>query len=149
MGVKSTAQIGPFRVMPLKAYHNIECYSFIIDHPETGRIAFITDTNDWPYKISGVNHWLIECNYDPYIVAERQDAGEDVFCTNEYHMTVDKTIEVLKRNRSADVNGVDLIHLSDRFSDENAFIQRIKDEVGVPCVALNKGMTIDLNKDDF
>lgn len=81
------ATVGRFRVLPFPLIHydpdGTRCpnVGFVIDHPETGRILFATDCESLsreeltpqgmrytPYQFTGVVHWMLEANYDDYIL---------------------------------------------------------------------------------
>lgn len=39
------------------------CYGFIIEHPEMGRMLYITDTEFVRWRFKDINHILVSCNY--------------------------------------------------------------------------------------
>ena len=50
---------GEFEVLTLEAFHDVPCESFVIRHPEMGKLLFLTDSVSFPYKIQGLDHVLI------------------------------------------------------------------------------------------
>lgn len=56
-------RIGGFSIQPLSVPHSCECYAYIIQHEEFGKLVFATDCSEFKYKIKSVNHWLLEANY--------------------------------------------------------------------------------------
>ena len=140
---------GGFTVIPLSAYHNVDCLSFIIDHESFGRIVFITDSHQWPYKVSNVTYWMIEANYDKDIVIKAKCDGIDIRSQSQYHMAIDETLNTLKRNRSSSTMGIFLIHLSDALSDAEGFKKRIFDVCGVHAEVAEKNSVFSLAKADF
>lgn len=142
-------KIGNFVVMALDTPHGVPTYSYIIEHPDLGRLAFITDTSSWRYSIKGVNHWLIEANYDEEILIDTICEGSDVRSQSQQHLSISKTIDVLKRNYSPSTMGVYLIHLSNGLSNEKEFEKRVRKEIGVECHAVNNGDVYELNMQDF
>lgn len=142
-------KIGGFTILPLETPHNVPNLSYIIDHKDCGRIAFITDTSEWNYKIENVSHWLIESNFDEEILIDAICANSDVRSQSEQHLSISKTIDALKRNYSASMMGVYLIHLSNGLSDEKAFEERVRKEIGVECHAVNSGEVYELKTCDF
>lgn len=151
LNLKEKTRIGKgFIVQPIKLFHNVECYGFLIQHEEFGKMVFCTDTNSVPYKFKSVNHWLIEANYS-------QDVLIDNACDNSYsrsasenHLEINDTIEVLKRNYSSELQNVVLIHLSSGNSNEKDFKERVQQELGFDRVWIaNSGVEIELNKSEF
>ncbi len=68
----------------------------------------------------------------------------------QHHLEIEGTIQALKVNFSADTQNILLIHLSDSNSDERAFVQRVKDELGFDRVeAARPNMIIELQKEEF
>lgn len=142
-------KIGGFTVMPLSTEHNVECMSYIIEHPDCGRIAFITDSRIWPYTVPNVKHWLIESNYDENIIVDALCNGSDVRSQSQWHMSIDETIKTLRRNKAQYADNIILIHLSDALSNEHDFQERIFSEIGKRPLIATSGLTVNLNKDDF
>lgn len=139
-----------FIVQPIKLFHNVECYGFLIQHEEFGKMVFATDTNSVPYKFKGVQHWMIEANYSEEILID--NACNDVYSrsASENHLEINDTIEVLKRNYSSELQNVVLIHLSSGNSNEKDFKERVQQELGFYNVwVANSGVEIELNKSEF
>lgn len=151
LNLKEKTRIGKgFIVQPIKLFHNVECYGFLIQHEEFGKMVFATDTNSVPYKFKGVQHWLLESNYDNDILID--NACNDVYSrsASENHLEINDTIEVLKRNYSSELQNVVLIHLSSGNSNEKDFKERVQQELGFDRVwVANNGMEIELNKSEF
>lgn len=151
LNLKAKTRIGKgFIVQPIKLFHNTECYGFLIQHEEFGKMVFATDTNSVPYKFKGVQHWLLESNYDNNILID--NACNDVYSrsASENHLEINDTIEVLKRNYSSELQNVVLIHLSSGNSNEKDFKERVQQELGFDRVwVANSGVEIELNKSEF
>ena len=62
---------GEFEVLTLEAFHDVPCESFVIRHPEMGKLLFLTDSVSFPYKIQGLDHVLIEANYSDNVLEEK------------------------------------------------------------------------------
>lgn len=150
--------IGEYRVrtLPMKHSNNdgtpCECFGYIIEHPEMGRTLFATDTVALPCAIRGLNHIMIEANYDDDILDRNIDAGIVAGSERDRlrlsHMEI-KTVERMMRTLDmTDVIDVILLHLSDRNADRNDFQQRIANMTGKPCFAAQK-MIIDFNKQPY
>ena len=121
----------------------------MIDNDNIGRVLFITDCVRFPYKINRCNHLFVECNYSNDIVIDHLCENKDVRSQNEYHMEINDTIECIRANHNPWLNTICLLHLSDGQSDEKTFISRVQDEFGITPYVATKGLTIELNKEDF
>ena len=142
-------RIGDFTVQPISVEHNVENYSFAIDHPETGRCVYVTDCVRFPYRLRKANHWLLEANYSNDIVIDHMMNGYEIRSQNQYHMELEDTIECIKNNMSSELNNVIIAHLSDGQSDERMFADRIYDETGIMPKIASKGLVVELNKEEF
>lgn len=148
MGEKT--RIGGFLIQPLLVPHSCECYAYIIQHEEFGKLVFATDCSAFKYKIKSVNHWLLEANYSEQILIDKMcddDLGRSLYGN---HLELEDTVAALKANFCSATQSITLIHLSDSNSNEIEFIQRVKDEFGFNNVsAATSGQTIILEKEEF
>ena len=143
-------RIGGFLMQPLSVPHSCECYAYIIQHEEFGKLVFATDCSAFKYKIKSVNHWMLEMNYSEDILVRNLCNNEMSKSLYQYHLEANDTIESLKVNFCKDTQSITLIHLSSHNSDEKEFIQRVKDELGFDNVtAATSGQTIILEKEEF
>ena len=142
-------RIGDFTVQPISVEHNVENYSFVIDHPETGRCVYVTDCVRFPYRLRKANHWLLEANYSNEIVIDNMMNGYEIRSQNQYHMELEDTIECIKNNMSSELNNVVLVHLSNNQSDEQMFAKKVYEEIGIKPFVATKGVNIAINKFDF
>lgn len=136
-------------MQPISVYHNVENYAYLIENDNIGRVLFVTDCVRFLYKVNRCNHILCECNYSNDIVIDHLCENKDVRSQNEHHMEINDTIECIRANHNPWLNTICLLHLSDEQSDENGFKQRVKDEFGITPYVASKGLTIELNKEDF
>lgn len=146
---KKRYKIGDFVVMPLEVEHNAPNFAYIIEHEEFGKLAFCTDAVYFPYKIKGLNHFLIEANNDGDLIIDHLCENETIQSKSENHMEISRTIEAIKNNYSEDLNTIVLCHLSDSQSDEKAFRQKVFDEVGVWPYVADKHLVVEINKEEF
>lgn len=149
LGTSNKYRIGNFFVQPISVYHNVENYAYMIDNNEIGRLLFITDCVRFPYKINKCNHLFVEANYSNEIVIDHLCDNQEIRSQNEYHMEINDTLECIRTNYSDSLNTICLLHLSDGQSDEKAFISRVQDEFGITPYVAAKGLTIELNKEEF
>lgn len=146
---KTKYKIGGFIVMPLQVEHNVQNFAYIITHDDFGTLAFCTDAVNFPYKIKGINHFLIEANNSEDLIINNLCRNKEIRSHGEFHMEINKTIEAIKRNMNPELRTLMLVHLSDGQSDEKMFKQMVFDEVGAMPVIADKDVKIELNKEDF
>lgn len=150
LDAKKWYRIGEFTIMPLIVPHNVENFSYLIKHNEFGMMVFITDCTTFPYRIKGINHWLIEANYSEDIQIDNLCKGYDIQSRNEYHMEINETISVLRRNCDSDVQSITLCHVSSGQGNSKLFRDMIQQEFPLVSVNVAKAwVEIELNKDDF
>lgn len=137
-----------WRVIPLKMVHDVECYGFLINHPECGNVLFVTDTKEIPYKLSGVNHFIVESNFGQEILDNKQvnhKINHNLATRIENsHMSFEKCKEFLKGSYIEDMQTITVVHLSDSNSDCRKFTKELKEEFGVPVSVAKEGEVINL-----
>jgi len=146
---RSKTFIGQFEVTAYQAIHDAkEPASFLIEHPEMGRMLFVTDTAQFNYAFKSINHLLIEANYDPDIVVKNA-----VQNTNYYnnikrlmktHMSLKECELACQNNVSEATKNIILIHLSDGNSDRSMFQKRIKMRTGKPVYVADETFELEL-----
>ena len=147
---KKKYKVGNFSIQAIPLYHNAQCYGYVIEHEEIGKLVFCTDTYQIPYRFKGVNHFVVEANHSTDKMIDNMCVNEQYASAYDNHMNIDDTIEFLKANQNDDLVNVVLIHLSDGNSDEKEFIQRTKKELCLNNVFVaNKGLIIELCKEEF
>lgn len=147
-GVKM--RVGGFKVQAIPLIHSVECYGYIIEHEECGKIIFCTDTSQIPYRFKGAQHYLVEANNDFEEMVDNLCDNIESRSHNNDHMELSDTIEFLKENYSVDMQSVTLIHLSQTNIDAEKAVQRVKDELGFANVKYaQSGQEIELNKEEF
>lgn len=141
-------KIGKFNIKVLPAKHDVPIVSFLIHHEEIGSLLFATDTYLIPYQVIGVNHWMIEANYDKAKLSDDVLEGN----VNPYlarrivksHMSIEKTLEAVKGSGISHAKNIILIHLSDSNSDLESFKTRMQELTGCPVWVADKGLEISL-----
>lgn len=147
-GVKM--RLGGFKVQAIPLQHNCECYGYLIEHNSISKLIFATDCNSVPYRFKGISHWLIESNYSNDLLIDNMCNDTYSQSASENHLEIEDTIEVLKQNYSSELQTIILCHLSNGNSNAELFKQRVKDELGFDNVFVaDKGLVVELNKDDF
>ena len=147
-------QLGNFTILPFDVKHDAEePVGFLIHHPESGNILFVTDSYYIPYKFERLNQIMIECNYRHDILEANIVKGRvnqklrDR--TLESHMSFHTCLEALQANDLTKVNNIVLLHLSDANSNEMEFQRDIHSETGKSVKIAQKGLKINFNKQPF
>ena len=135
-------KVGSFKVKAFRVPHGVPCFGFLISHPESGLILFITDAAYIPYQFNNLNQILIEANYEDGLLTSDRAVG--------HHMSLDTCLEFLEKNEMGHVRNVVLLHLSSGNSDAKSFLQSVKEiapraEVNIA----DRGLEIVLNKFPF
>jgi phosphoribosyl 1,2-cyclic phosphodiesterase len=145
--------IGNFKVYVFELFHDVPNLGFLINHKETGLIAFITDTWLCEYTFPGINHFLIECNYAKDILETNVDNGVTHPAMRKRlirsHMELDTCRRTLLANDLSQVLNIVLIHLSDTNSDETRFQAEISAATGKNVMVALKNTDFDLSINPF
>lgn len=146
-------KLGNFKIIPFDLNHDVKCLGYLIEHPETGLILFITDTFMCEYVFPGLNQVILECNYADDIL-ERNIASGSVMPAMrprlmKSHMELETTKGILQANDLSGVINIVLVHLSSGNSDEARFIREVRELTGKTVFAADKGLNIDFNKQPF
>lgn len=98
---------------------------FLISHPEMGCLVFATDTAEIKYKFPGVNHMLIEANYDPANTAFNTLSKSYIERVRLSHLSINQAEEFVEKNQNAELDTIVLLHLSSRHANKTDFRERI------------------------
>lgn len=98
-------------------------YGFMIEHPEIGRMLYITDCEFVKWRFKNVNHILLGVNYDPELLSG-DDAKKNHVVRG--HMSIDTACEFVKANVSDQLQNVIMCHLSKENADTGKFIEKMK-----------------------
>ena len=143
-------KIGSFLVMPLEVEHSCQCYSYLIEHKDMGRMLFATDLESFPYHLKNINHFFVEANYSDDILIDNHINDEEGKSHPENHLSYDDCMEVIRTNYSSEIQNIVMIHLSDRNSDADKFRQGMIDEFVMDNVFIaDEGMELELKDSEF
>lgn len=146
--------IGKFTIRPFKVQHDAaDPVCFLIHHPETGNVLFLTDSFYSKYKFKNLHNIIIEANYSQDIIDEKVAAGSLKFLRDrvlESHMSIDTCKDLLRANDLSQVNNIVLIHLSDSNSNAARFGKEVTELTGKKVHVAKAGMVIEnFNKTPF
>lgn len=141
---------GNFRIIPFEVQHDVPAFGYQVDHPDMGRLVFLTDTFYCEYTFDNVNCWLIEANYADDILDQNIAVGRMPPSMRprllKSHMELSTTKGILSANDLSKTQDIVLIHLSDGNSDEARFVREIAGLTGKPTIAAKKGVELWLGK---
>ncbi len=146
--------VGSFRVIPFDVKHDArQPVGFLINHPETGTILFVTDTYYVKNTFRGLNNVIVEANYCQKILDEKMAAGASPeFLRNRIfksHMSLNTCKDLLSANDLTNVNNIVLIHLSDSNSHAVRFKEEIAALTGKMVHIAEPGMKLPFSKQPF
>lgn len=144
-----TTYVGNFKVIAMSVRHDVPCVCFLIEHKETGRFCFLTDTIYCEYQFPGLNNMIVEANYGEEIIDQRNDPRFLRDRIVQSHMSIETCEQFLRANDLSKVNNIVLIHLSDRNSHARDFRNRIKSQTGCNVHIADSGMEIAFGKTPF
>lgn len=151
---RSQYKFGNFIVMPFDVVHDCaQPFGFLIQHPETGTVLFLTDSVYSPYTFSGLNNIIVEANYSIDIIKEKAGDGMlPLFLKDRViksHLSIDNCVDLLKANDLRAVNNIVLIHLSNGNSNAAQFRERVTRETGKTVTIAEPGININFNSKPF
>lgn len=141
-------KIGNFTVVPFNVPHDtdIECYGYLIEHEDIGKLLFLIDLEYCRYSFSkqNINHILVEANYSDGLIDNEAVNCEHVL---RGHMSLQTALDFISTNDNPVLKNVVLLHLSASNSDVDLFLQKTKEIVkyGADCYIAEKGLEISLN----
>lgn len=150
-------RIGEWSITPFGLIHDAqEPLGFIIEHPECGRILFVTDTRFVPFsfRTQKLDHIMVEANYsddilDDNILGDRLTLDRATRVRHT-HMSLRSACELVKANETARLKTVILLHLSEGNSDAERFAREAaKSALLAKVYVATTGLSIELNKNAF
>lgn len=143
-------RIGGFTVQPFYLQHNgTPNFGYLIEHPEMGKLLFMTDMEYCLYNFSGlkIDHMLFEANYDMELVDRSIPNYEHKLLG---HCSIQTTCGIIRVNRSPVLQNVILCHLG-AFSDKAEFVEEVRKVAGpgVQIGVADAGKTFDVSKEPF
>ena len=101
-------------------------YGFLVEHPEMGRMVYLTDCEFCKWKFKRINHILVECNYDRDLINPNAPNSEHVY---RGHMELSTAVDFIRSNASGDLQNIMLCHVGSNL-DPDVAIRRVVE--GVP-----------------
>lgn len=152
-------KVGGFKILAFDLQHAnndrtpCPCLGFLIENNAMGKLLFVTDTMMLKYHFPGVNHIMIEANYDDDILDYNIEQGITEAWQKPRllasHLEVKQTAKILQRSDLTTVDNIILLHLSSRNSDAGLFKKRIQEATGKPVEVARPGLEINLSKEPY
>jgi len=134
--------IGQFTIKCFPVPHGVPTLGFLIKHPNSGYILFVTDAACIPNRFCNLNHILIEANYEDSILTNDRAVG--------HHMSLDTCLDFLRANDLSQVRNIVLLHLSSGNSDSKMFADSVRSIATKAKVFIaDKGLEVNLSKYPF
>lgn len=145
-----TIKTGGFSIVPMDLNHDVPIQGFLIYHKDMGTLFFATDTYKIGYSMVGVNHFLVEANYDDGLLrCNVEDGKVDRKQANRLmlsHLSIDNTLYFLRKCKAQAAKNIILCHLSERNSSPKEFADKVKAEFGVPTYIASPGLMVNLDR---
>lgn len=141
--------VGSFQVKPLEVSHGVQCFSFLISHPEMGICYFITDSNycQWDLRGAGITNWMVECNYHREKLDENFEKGyipKNVFDhVLTGHFGLEHCQEFFRTNDLSKTNKIVLLHSSSKNGNRKFFKEEIEKVCGKKVEVAKKGLVVE------
>lgn len=154
ISAKDQFRIGGYTIKAFDIRHDAaEPVGYLINHPESGTVLFLTDSYYSNYLFPGLSNIIIEANYCEEILDDKRENGAlPKFLRDrvlESHMSLNTCKELLRANNLAGVNNIVLIHLSNSNSDSKRFKKEIEEMTGKNVYVADAGMIIPFDKTPF
>lgn len=141
--------LGGFKIKGFAVKHDEKVhgsFGYLIHHPETGNVLFMTDLYYTKYFFKGLNNIIIEANYSEEIMNSLPDYRYKRMLDDRViasHMSLETCRETLKANDLTAVNNIVFVHLSNRNADHLLFQQEIQAATGKSVIVAESGMVIE------
>ena len=146
-----TTQIGEFSVVPMYANHDVPCWSYLIQHPEMGKLLFVTDSAGFNCTFDRIDHVMIECNWSEECLRQAIDEGRTNWYvakrSRETHMGLEVMLDYLKSEECfKSAKEVVLLHLSHENSDPQQFPLIVSESLSKRTYVAQYGLKLELSK---
>lgn len=130
---RSSFVAGSFVISMFPTQHDAKdpCGFVITSSITKEKLLYLTDSYYCRFTFNDLTDVMIECNYDNKTLFE--GSHDQMFLMKRIirsHMSLETCIEFLKSNNLSKVDGIHLIHLSDRNSDEQRINKKVAESTG-------------------
>lgn len=147
-----TYAFGKYRATAITVEHDVECFAYLIYHPEMGTLFFATDCYNLHQVIKGVTHYLIEANYSDEKLNEWILRGKTTpQMANRVrlsHLSLQHCIDYLRMcEADKTAKTIVLIHGSSRHLDKEIAEKRVASAFGAATFVAESGIKVSLDKE--
>lgn len=140
----SLFQVETFKILPFDTQHDCpDPLGFLLQSESGEKLLFITDSYYCKYRFSGVNYFMVECNYSMEILEENIKSGitppEIRNRIVKSHFELERVKEFFRVNNHPGIREIHLIHLSGGNSDPDLFKSEIQKITGKPVYVHRQG----------
>lgn len=127
--------IGTLNIVAFDAVHDVPCLGFVLVSVATGeKLLYLSDSAYSKYRFPGLTHIMIGCNYDADLLNESIAEGtvdrKGIHRLIHSHASLQTVKEFLATNDLTKVQGIWLLHLSNRNADGDRFKKEIQEITG-------------------
>lgn len=127
---------GSWKVLAFDLHHDVPCQGFFIQAPDGEKLLFVSDTSYIRNRFEGINVLALECNNVEDVLSANIVGGKVPTSlghrVRRNHMSLERTIQMLKSNDLSACRQIWLLHLSDSNSDEARMIRTVQEQTGIP-----------------
>jgi phosphoribosyl 1,2-cyclic phosphodiesterase len=130
-------QVGSWTITGFPVEHDAaEPMGFLLDDNEGQRLLYITDTNFVRYRFNHITQMIVEMNYAEDLIDDNRSSGRIipklVGRIRNSHFEMQDSLKFIDANKSTDLEGITLIHVSKNNGDPVRFAKVVKELTGVP-----------------
>lgn len=98
-----------------------------------------------PYHFTGVVHWMLEANYDDYILHLSDIPSAQKDRIRQSHLSVANAVAILRSADLSQTRDIMLLHMSERNSvnNESKITRRVRIATGKRCFLARAGLSVN------
>ena len=128
---------GSFYVKAFDTIHDAEePLGFLFQSMVEGKGIYIADSAYVQYDFKGITHFVIECNFAEDLLEEGKDPGFLKNRIRNTHFSFERLQEFFELSDLSKAEEIHLVHLSDRNSHAERFVDEIQKQTGIPTYVL-------------
>lgn len=132
---KEVFTVGTFKILPFDTQHDAaDPLGFLLQSKGGEKLLFATDTYYLKYNFTGVNYYMIECNYSKVILEENIKSGAVPAAIRnrilKSHFELENVKKFLQSNDLSKAEQIHLIHISGNNGDKEMFKKEIQKITG-------------------
>jgi len=127
--------VGSYKVRPFAVEHDVTNLAFLIKSTVTNEtLLFVTDTNQIPYAVNGLDYLICECNFDRKTLFANIDSGlvDEKLALRiiKNHMEFETIKTYIEHIDRRNLKQIYLIHLSNQNINQSYVVKEIQKLTG-------------------